>query len=118
MNTGGRSIDLGGSNEDDRTPTMSTGGGTTEDMNAFAGYNGGMSAGPSPWPIMDGAAARNSEDSADGMDQDDDSREDDLAFNFDENTYGFPSGFGTDGTSDLDLLQFLASDTSIAFAHT
>lgn len=42
----------------------------------------------------------------------------DSSFNFESNAYGLPMGFGIEETSDLDLLQFLASDTSIAFAHT
>jgi hypothetical protein len=42
----------------------------------------------------------------------------DSSFNFETNAYGLPMGFGIEETSDLDLLQFLASDTSIAFAHT
>ena len=39
-------------------------------------------------------------------------------FDFDGNAYALPMGFGIEENSDLDLLQFLASDTSIAFAHT
>jgi hypothetical protein len=39
-------------------------------------------------------------------------------FNFESNAYGLPMNFGIEETADLDLLQFLASDTSIAFAHT
>ncbi len=48
------------------------------------------------------------------------SQDEDLAFNFDPNVYGFPTEFGrpVDDASDVDLLHFLASDTSIAFAHT
>jgi hypothetical protein len=40
------------------------------------------------------------------------------SFDFDGNAYALPMGFGIEENSDLDLLQFLASDTSIAFAHT
>jgi len=44
--------------------------------------------------------------------------QDEDSFDFDGNAYALPMGFGIEENSDLDLLQFLASDTSIAFAHT
>lgn len=39
-------------------------------------------------------------------------------YGIETNPYVLPMGFGIEENSDLDLLQFLASDTSIAFAHT